>query len=278
MARVSRALAAAILAAALLAAAPAASLAQQPVGWYAPAVFEGKAFPVLLSAAGKWLNWRDTFGAPRMRQQPDGTWKQTGCHEGIDIYAERGAPVVSITGGVVTNSGWTLYSGWRVGVTGEDGSYWFYAHLVRPLVQQGQRVRAGDVIGSVGSSGYGPPGTAEEFPPHLHFGLEMPAGSRNWVNAQPMLRSLYEAQVSHVRAALDRAASLRRLSRAVAARGSSPAAPSFEAIKTRLGAIEAERVEIARKLVEGPAAPALAQRRIMEVIDGPRCAPATDAS
>lgn len=162
-----------------------------------PLIIEGRAFPVLLPMDGRWLNWRDTYGAPRMRLI-GGVWKQVGVHQGIDIFAERGSPVVSIGPGTVENAGWTFYSGWRVGVRGNDGRYYFYAHLLQrlgPGIGQGAQVSAGQLLGYLGSSGYGPEGTSEEFPPHLHFGLQERSGI--WSNPQEMLRRLYETSVAH---------------------------------------------------------------------------------
>ncbi|NEU03096.1 peptidase M23, partial [Escherichia coli] len=46
------------------------------------------------------------------------------------------------------------------------------------------------VIGSVGSSGYGPPGTAGKFPPHLHYGMYKDNGRTEWsFDPYPHLRA-----------------------------------------------------------------------------------------
>lgn len=167
-------------------------------GWYRAVLLEGRSFPVLLSSSGRWLNWRDTWGAPRMRQGTDGVWRQTGTHQGIDIFAEQGTPIVAIATGVVENAGWTFYSGYRVGVRGDDGRYWFYAHMVRELlVGKGERVSAGQVLGKLGSSGYGTEGTSDEFPPHVHLGLQAKGGS--WITPEPMLRELYAFTTAEIR-------------------------------------------------------------------------------
>lgn len=177
--------------------------------FHPPVVVEARAFPLLLPADGRWLNWRNTYGAPRMRLV-NGTWQQVGVHQGIDIFAERGTPIVAITAGTVENLGWTFYSGYRVGLRGADGAYWFYAHMLPrfgPGIAAGVRVQAGQVLGYLGSSGYGPEGTAEEFPPHLHFGLQRGA----WVDPDPILVELYSHAVSAARAdqSAGRAATLR---------------------------------------------------------------------
>jgi murein DD-endopeptidase MepM/ murein hydrolase activator NlpD len=53
-------------------------------------------------------------------------------------------------------------------------------------------VGPGDVLGLVGNTGYGPPGHRDEFPAHLHFGIEGPAG---WENPYPLVLRLYRASV-----------------------------------------------------------------------------------
>ena len=54
-------------------------------------------------------------------------------HEGIDIMADVQRPglypVVSMTDGVVTNLGWLEQGGYRIGITGDSGTYYYYAHL-----------------------------------------------------------------------------------------------------------------------------------------------------
>lgn len=188
--------------------------------WHPAEISQGKAFPILLPADGRWLNWRNTYGAPRMRLV-DGTWQQVGIHQGIDIFAERGSPIVSITAGTVENVGWTFYSGYRVGVRGTDGAYYFYAHMLPTFangIAAGARVLAGQTLGYLGSSGYGPEGTAEEFPPHLHFGLQ----KSGWVNPDAMLVDLYSKAVQAAIRRTDTIASNRALERSLKGRLYSP--------------------------------------------------------
>ena len=165
-----------------------------PPAYYRPVVVDGFAFPV---ARANWLSvlelaedWHD----PRFRLV-DGEWELIGVHEGNDVTAEEGTPVVSMSAGRVEAVGWTFYSGTRVGIRGEDGKYYFYAHLseVAPAMRVGAPVRAGDVIGAVGNTGYGPPGREDEFPPHLHVGIE---GEDGWENPYPLIRRLYRASVA----------------------------------------------------------------------------------
>jgi murein DD-endopeptidase MepM/ murein hydrolase activator NlpD len=64
---------------------------------------------------------------------------------------------------------------------------------VQDGVRPGATVQPGQVLGRVGNTGYGPPGHHDEFPPHLHFGIEQ--GSE-WVNPYPTLVELYGAAVA----------------------------------------------------------------------------------
>ena len=182
-------------------------------GYYRPVVANGKAFPVARSNYLSLIEFPNSWHAPRLRLV-NGKWLLVGVHEGIDISAERGSPILSMEPGVVENVGWTFYSGTRVGVRGVDGRYYFYAHLssVQQGIVVGAHVSAGTVLGLVGNTGYGPPGHRDEFPPHLHFGIEVGA---QWVNPYPTLVSLYAATVGSTdqwQAELDRLASTGRSS------------------------------------------------------------------
>lgn len=156
-------------------------------------VWEGHVFPVARTRWYSVINFTNDWHAPRMRFI-DGQWLQVGVHEGTDIFAEPGTPVRAAYPGVIENVGWTFYSGWRVGIRGTDGRYWFYAHLsaYAPGVSPGDSVEAGDALGEVGNTGYGlKPGHRDEFTWHLHFGIQETDGT--WSNPYPLLRLLYRA-------------------------------------------------------------------------------------
>jgi murein DD-endopeptidase MepM/ murein hydrolase activator NlpD len=156
---------------------------------------DGKVFPVARSNWYSVINFTNDWHAPRMRFI-DGKWVQVGIHEGNDVFAEPGTPILSIVGGHVEQMGWTFYSGWRVGVRGDDGKYWFYAHMRRfaPGLSIGTRVRPGTILGEVGNTGYGDvPGHNNEFTYHLHLGIQEPDGS--WTDPYPLLKRLYRVAV-----------------------------------------------------------------------------------
>ncbi|MDF2952527.1 MAG: hypothetical protein K0S18_2110 [Anaerocolumna sp.] len=105
-------------------------------------------------------------------------------HEGTDIFPEeniRGVyPVVSMTEGIVEKMGWLEQGGYRIGIRGKEGAYYYYAHLdsYAKDVQIGDFVKAGQFLGFMGDSGYGKEGTIGMFDVHLHFGIyvETPFG------------------------------------------------------------------------------------------------------
>lgn len=103
-------------------------------------------------------------------------------HEGTDIFASYGTPIYATTYGVVELKGWNLYGGWRIGVRDIHNVYHYYAHLnsYADNIKVGDIVQPGVLLGTVGSSGYGPPGTAGKFPPHLHYGMYRDDGRNEW--------------------------------------------------------------------------------------------------
>ena len=97
-------------------------------------------------------------------------------HEGIDILATLGQEVYAVDDGVLTNTAdaSASLSGNAWGLTTNDGTYYFYAHLsaFAPGLSLGSSVRRGDVIGFVGDTGNPGPGNY-----HLHFEIH-PGGQR----------------------------------------------------------------------------------------------------
>ncbi len=95
-------------------------------------------------------------------------------HEGIDIFAARGTPVVAAEEGSVTRVGENNLGGkvifMRVG--GGRNISLYYAHLDSQLVEVGARVKKGDTLGLIGNTG-----NARNTPPHLHFGIYTSGGA-----------------------------------------------------------------------------------------------------
>ncbi|KMY56251.1 peptidase M23 [Bacillus sp. FJAT-27231] len=109
-------------------------------------------------------------------------WGGRRIHEGTDIFADYGVPVRSTSYGIVEMKGWNRYGGWRIGIRDINNTYHYYAHLngFAKDLQLGQVVKPGTIIGGVGSTGYGPPGTSGKFPPHLHYGMYKDNGRTEW--------------------------------------------------------------------------------------------------
>lgn len=98
-------------------------------------------------------------------------------HEGCDLFGEEDAPgeypVVSMTRGKVEQVGWLPLGGYRIGIRSPGGGYFYYAHLdsYGRDYKLGDQVKAGQILGFMGNTGYGKEGTAGEFPTHLHLGI-----------------------------------------------------------------------------------------------------------
>jgi len=85
-------------------------------------------------------------------------------HKGIDIGAPYGAPIVAATDGIVAFAGWHGGHGNYVKLNHASGLATGYGHMSRIAVRVGTRVRQGQLIGYVGSTGL-------STGPHLHYEL-----------------------------------------------------------------------------------------------------------
>jgi murein DD-endopeptidase MepM/ murein hydrolase activator NlpD len=114
----------------------------------------GYVFPLFGPAA-----FGDTFGA--YRADVAGKW-----HHGEDLVAPAGTPVLAVADGTLFSVGWNDIGGWRLWLRDTAGNEFYYAHLsaYSPLAVAGKTVKAGDVLGFVGSSGDADGGVT-----HLHF-------------------------------------------------------------------------------------------------------------
>jgi murein DD-endopeptidase MepM/ murein hydrolase activator NlpD len=114
----------------------------------------------------------DTFGSPRPGDRR---------HEGLDIFAPRGTPVVSTTRGIVWRIGDNALGGTVVWVLGPGGQLHYYAHLDRVAdIRAHQRVAPGERLGYVGNTG-----NAAKTAPHLHYGIYRRSGGA--INPYPLL-------------------------------------------------------------------------------------------
>ena len=83
-------------------------------------------------------------------------------HTGLDISASSGNPVRTTADGIVSFSGWSGGNGYLVVLEHGHGFSTFYAHNKKNIVEVGQKVKRGDVIGYVGTTG-------SSTGPHVHY-------------------------------------------------------------------------------------------------------------
>jgi murein DD-endopeptidase MepM/ murein hydrolase activator NlpD len=99
-------------------------------------------------------------------------------HMGIDIANSIGTPIRAAEDGVVIESGPASGFGLWVRIKGEDGYTTVYGHINRSLVEEGEKVKAGDEIAEMGNRG-------NSTGPHLHFEVWTPSGEK--INPLPWL-------------------------------------------------------------------------------------------
>ncbi len=95
-----------------------------------------------------------------MREHP--TSGRSEFHGGVDIAAEPGLPVRATGEGIVSFSGWSGANGNLVVIEHGAGFSTFYAHNKMVAVRTGQKVKRGDIIGCIGSTG-------NSTGPHVHY-------------------------------------------------------------------------------------------------------------
>lgn len=116
-------------------------------------------FPIVGGAA-----FSNDWGGPR----PGGR-----SHQGIDLFATAGTPVVAISDGTLFRVGWNRVGGWRFWLRDRWGNEFYHAHLsaFAPAAREGAVVKAGTVIAFVGNTG-----DARTTPPHVHFEIHPGGG------------------------------------------------------------------------------------------------------
>jgi len=101
-------------------------------------------------------------------------------HSGLDLLAAAGTPVQAVGAGTVAFTGEQGSYGNLVVVNHQGGRQSRYAHLQTVAVKAGQKVKQGDLLGTVGSTG-----TPTSNQPHLHFEVRY-ASQLGWVAEDPV--------------------------------------------------------------------------------------------
>jgi murein DD-endopeptidase MepM/ murein hydrolase activator NlpD len=118
----------------------------------------------------------DTFAQARGLGRP---------HDAIDIMAPRGTPVVAAADGIVEKLFFSNGGGGITAYVRSPDRQWiyYYAHLdaYAPGLREGARIRRGDPIGTVGSTG-----NANPAGPHLHFAIHFMAPDERWWQGRPV--------------------------------------------------------------------------------------------
>ena len=96
-------------------------------------------------------------------------------HDGVDLAAASGAPILAFGPGTVTKSGWYGGYGNYISIDHGGGLMSFYGHASALYVKQGAKVTAGQKIAAVGTTG-------SSTGCHLHFGMHKNGSSVNPLN------------------------------------------------------------------------------------------------
>ena len=115
-------------------------------------------------------------GAGRLTSGYGRRWGR--LHAGIDLASGIGSPVRAAADGRVESAGWEGGYGRAVRITHSDGTVTIYGHMSALLVDSGERVVAGQLIGREGNTG-------QSTGPHLHFEVRV---NGTPVNPLPWLR------------------------------------------------------------------------------------------
>ena len=136
----------------------------------------GTASPAMVCPVAGPVSFVDSWGDPRSGGR---------SHQGVDMLAARGTPLVAVESGTIKRKSTSTLGGITIWLEGRSGDAYYYAHLDAWAagLTQGMSVNAGDLVGTVGTTGNAP-----ENVPHLHF--ERHPGGGAAVNPYPFVRGL----------------------------------------------------------------------------------------
>ena len=162
---------------------------------------QGKALKnFFLKAPLKFINITSKFSSNRFHPVQL-TWK---AHNGTDYASPTGTPIMTTASGVVEQAGYTAGNGNFVKVKHDNTYSTQYLHMSKILVKRGQRVKQGEIIGKVGSTGLA-------TGPHVCYrfwknGKQVDALKLKLPNSQPMESNnlpRFKAQITPLKRELD---------------------------------------------------------------------------
>ena len=115
----------------------------------------------------------DGFGADRGNRK----------HMGIDLGADRGVPIYAVEDGRIDRTKRQDNGALQIVMRGVSGSKFYYGHMDEVLVKGGERVEAGDIIGTMGDTGS--PGAV-----HLHFEYWKSGGESDAIDPRPLIERI----------------------------------------------------------------------------------------
>jgi murein DD-endopeptidase MepM/ murein hydrolase activator NlpD len=155
-----------------------------------PVATSGSSTPVLEAAPPENLA-RRTFDMPVEGVKPEQLVRSfedrrsgSRAHEALDILAPRNTPVKAVEDGTIARLFESKLGGTTIYQFDPTEQYcYYYAHLERYAdgLKEGDKVRRGQVIGYVGTSGNAPKNT-----PHLHFAIFKLTAARHWWEGTPI--------------------------------------------------------------------------------------------
>jgi murein DD-endopeptidase MepM/ murein hydrolase activator NlpD len=115
------------------------------------------------------------YVSSRFGRRVDPFTGRTSWHYGVDYSARLGTPIFATADGIVTFCSKWYEFGWTVEVSHGHGIVTRYAHCAKLLVRKGERVKRGDIIARVGSSG-------RSTATHLHYEVIVDGVKKNPLN------------------------------------------------------------------------------------------------
>jgi murein DD-endopeptidase MepM/ murein hydrolase activator NlpD len=148
--------------------------AQGRTDWFSSGAAESRSQGLMTPVAGRITSG---FG---MRYHPILHYAR--MHDGLDIAAPLGTPIVAAADGQIVAAGWSGGYGREVKIAHSNRISSLYGHMSDIVAQPGQMVRQGQVIGYVGSSGL-------STGPHVHFEVRVDGRPVNPYSVQMQTRS-----------------------------------------------------------------------------------------